>query len=189
MPLNRSFRAVARWLTPAAAAPLIATVAIVPAHAAPLVPNAPFKARTQAAGNRCLDADLGTITTLVTKVQLWDCNFGEQQVWNTRLWSNSTVAVWTRIRPNWCMDANPSGWNGTVVELRECNGSTGQQWQVRGLNSPYRIVHIPTGLCLEAAAATVGHNGSTIQLWDCNGQPHQGWATVYTAAPARPIFP
>lgn len=32
---------------------------------------------------RCLDADLGTITTLVTKVQLWDCNGQPHQGWAT----------------------------------------------------------------------------------------------------------
>ncbi|MFC5744358.1 ricin-type beta-trefoil lectin domain protein [Actinomadura rugatobispora] len=183
MSVSRSFRAAARWLAPIAAAPLIAIMTGGPAHAQPFQPNAKFIARTQHPAARCLDADLGTVGHLVTKVQLWDCNYQIQQNWNTGAWSNNTLGIWSSVSPFWCLDALPYGGNGTIVELRGCNGGLGQQWLVRGSSQPFRIVHVPTDRCLEAAAATVNANGSRMQLWDCNGQPHQGWWVTYVATP------
>jgi len=81
---------------------------------------------------------------------------------------------------NWkCLDADANaGWNGTKVQLWDCNAQSQQIWTLR--QDPYlpgyQIVNnrFP-GMCLNADdSAGTYPNGARVQLWEC----HDGWSNA-----------
>jgi hypothetical protein len=158
----------------AASAALLATWA-APAHAAN--PSGTFKWVSVKSG-RCTDADLNTIGSNGTKVQLWDCNGSRQQNWISS--NNGTIK---NSRSQKCLDAdlNTIGSNGTKVQLWDCNGSRQQKWAITPGASAgsHRIISVYNGRCVDADLNTIGGNGTRVQLWDCNSQPQQDWRTLY----------
>jgi hypothetical protein len=127
---------------------------------------------------RCVDADLNTIGSNGTKVQLWDCNRSAQQNWI--LYGDGTIRS---SKNGKCLDAdlNTIGSNGTKVQLWDCNGKLQQKWSISGgtTSATHRIVSQYTYRCVDADLNTIGGNGTKVQLWDCNSQPQQGWRTLY----------
>jgi hypothetical protein len=119
---------------------------------------------------QCLDADLATISSKGTKVQLWDCNGQKQQQWSIR--SDGTIGNGYNRR---CLDADIGTIrdNGTKVQMWACNGEKQQQWSAF---SDGTIRNGYNGRCLDADLTTIGHNGSKVQLWDCNDQKQQRWS-------------
>ncbi|MFI5532999.1 RICIN domain-containing protein [Kitasatospora sp. NPDC051853] len=73
---------------------------------------------------KCLDADLGTIGGNGTKVQLWDCNGWDNQIW---IWDGQTLQTKKNAR---VLDAdlNTIQYNGTKVQLWDRNGWSNQRW-------------------------------------------------------------
>ncbi|MFD0568033.1 RICIN domain-containing protein [Kitasatospora gansuensis] len=73
---------------------------------------------------RCLDADLGTINGNGTKVQLWDCNGWDNQIW---IWNGTTLQT---LKNNRVLDAdaNTIPRDGTRVQLWDRNGWDNQRW-------------------------------------------------------------
>lgn len=80
---------------------------------------------TNTQSGRCLDADLSTIGSNGTKIQLWNCTFANNQQWYTP--GDGTIR---NVQSGRCLDAdlNTIGSNGTKVQLWDCNGGRNQQW-------------------------------------------------------------
>jgi hypothetical protein len=142
-----------------------------PAISPDLTPAAAFVNRNSF---RCLDAAVQSINSNGTKMQLWDCNGGNQQGWRL---DSATLGQRTRIvnaHSGRCLDAavQSINSNGTKMQLWDCNGGDQQLWV---LNSLGEIRNAHSGRCLDAAVQSINNNGTTIQLWDCNGGSQQHW--------------
>ncbi|GAA1153635.1 hypothetical protein GCM10009664_21990 [Kitasatospora gansuensis] len=90
---------------------------------APGQPVGYYKIQTEK-NYRCLDADLGTINGNGTKVQLWDCNGWDNQIW---IWNGTTLQT---LKNNRVLDAdaNTIPRDGTRVQLWDRNGWDNQRW-------------------------------------------------------------
>ncbi|WP_405019996.1 RICIN domain-containing protein [Kitasatospora sp. NBC_00070] len=90
---------------------------------APGQPVGYYKIQTEK-NYRCLDADLNTINGNGTKVQLWDCNGWDNQIW---IWDGQTLQTKKNAR---VLDAdlNTINGNGTKVQLWDRNGWDNQRW-------------------------------------------------------------
>ena len=75
-----------------------------------------------------------------------------------------------------CLDSGVNGAkgrNGSIAQLRDCNGKAWQQWVMTGDG---RIRSRHDGRCLDADGnGTRDRNGAVVQLWDCNGNAWQKW--------------
>jgi serine/threonine protein kinase len=106
----------------------------------------------------CLD-DKAAQTAEGNPVQSWPCNNTSAQVW--------TVGVKGTLRVlNRCLRA--AGTADGAVQIRTCNGSAAEQWQVRIDGG---IVNVATGKCLE----NTGGWGSRPMLRACTGSASQRW--------------
>jgi hypothetical protein len=83
---------------------------------------------TNGGSNRCLDADTGTIGSNGTKVQLWSCSGGFNQLWLRRS-DGSIINGWSGR----CLDADLGtiGSDGTKVQLWDCWGGSNQKWNAK----------------------------------------------------------
>ncbi|MGW4651202.1 RICIN domain-containing protein [Kitasatospora sp. NPDC004289] len=74
--------------------------------------------------HRCLDADLNTIGGNGTRIQLWDCNGWDNQIW---IWDGHALQTKKNAR---VLDAdlNTIRYNGTYVQLWDRNGGSQQTW-------------------------------------------------------------
>ncbi|MFI9011428.1 RICIN domain-containing protein [Actinosynnema sp. NPDC053489] len=118
---------------------------------------------------RCLDADLGTIGTDGTKVQLWECHGDDNQLW--------TFEPHGLIRNNQsgrCLDAELAGTphNGTKVQLWTCHGDENQVWDYDADRQV--LVNYLSGRCLQADPGTA--NGTGVSLRDCQDRADQRWS-------------
>ncbi|MFI7407056.1 RICIN domain-containing protein [Streptomyces sp. NPDC049627] len=121
---------------------------------------------TGTGSGRCADINNNTITN-GTDAQLWDCNGGQNQVWQYNSTRKELV-----VYGNKCLDAYNGGTaNGTRVVIWDCNGQNNQKWN---LGSDGTITNVAAGRCLDAYGAATG-NGTKLVLWDCNGQSNQKW--------------
>jgi hypothetical protein len=78
-----------------------------------------------------------------------------------------------RTYANKCLGAYNNGTvNGTVVEIRDCNGQANQQWTV---NADGTIIGVQSGLCVDANNAATA-NGTKIVLWACGPADNQKWS-------------
>jgi lysophospholipase L1-like esterase len=115
---------------------------------------------------KCLDVN-GASTANGTKVQIWSCNGGVNQLW-------SAAADGTLRSMGACLDAAGLGTaNGTKVQIWACSGGANQVWQP--YNGGYR--NPVSGRCLDDPASSAT-DGTQLQLWDCNGGANQKWTTL-----------
>ncbi|WP_053851530.1 SGNH/GDSL hydrolase family protein [Streptomyces sp. NRRL B-24085] len=70
--------------------------------------------------------------------------------------------------------------NGTIAEIRSCDGSAAQTWSARS-DGTLRAL----GKCLDAAGRGTA-NGTKIVIWDCNGGTNQQWQT-YNGGYRNPV--
>jgi hypothetical protein len=146
-----------------------------------------FPIRTMASP-RCLDADVATIGSNGTQVQLWDCTANA----TSQKWSYHKIAdghyLIINARSGRCLDADVAtiGSNGTKVQLWTCTEAansfgyaTNQVWYRYLANGQNYWVNVdPRGnrRCLDADKGTIGSNGTKVQLWDCTAAaPGQDW--------------
>ncbi len=126
-----------------------------------------FQGLLHGLGGKCLDVN-GGATHDGAKVQLWDCNGSDAQVW-TYVDGEIRGPGGRCLDVTWANDAS-----GTPVQLWGCNGGVAQRWTwnedgtIQGLS----------GKCLDVANADTG-NGTQIQIWDCDGTPAQNWGPGY----------
>ncbi|MEE4545934.1 arabinofuranosidase catalytic domain-containing protein [Streptomyces sp. V4-01] len=127
------------------------------------VPNGPQGTIT-GPGGKCVDVAADDTGVNGAAVQLWDCqNWAEDQFWTHQ--SNGSLSTIGR-----CLDINGNGTAaGTQVELWDCNGVGGQNWQQRSDGS---LFNPQSGRCLDSPSGATG-NGTRLQIWDCNGSAAQ----------------
>ena len=112
---------------------------------------------------RCLDSPNAANGT---KVLLWDCTAGLNQLWVRQ--PNGSLQAHGQ-----CLDASGQGTTpGTVVAMWTCNGGANQQWK---FNADGSVVGVQSGLCLDVTGASTANN-SAIELWTCNGGANQHWS-------------
>ncbi|MET0237723.1 MAG: PHB depolymerase family esterase [Kibdelosporangium sp.] len=118
---------------------------------------------------KCLDVP-GQSTTPGTKVQIWDCHGGANQIWTAT--SAGELSVYSSASPR-CLDAEGGATTaGTAVIIWSCHGGTNQKWR---LNANGSVTATQSGLCLEVTGSSTA-NGAAVRLWTCNGQANQQWA-------------
>jgi hexosaminidase len=110
------------------------------------------------ASGRCADIP-GANTTDGTRLILWDCHGGANQVWSRP--GDGTIRAIGK-----CLDAASE-----LAAIRTCDGSARQQWTYDAATQELRA----GGKCLDAySGATV--NNTALILWPCHGGANQKWA-------------
>ncbi len=118
---------------------------------------------------KCLDVP-GQATTVGTRLQIWDCWGGANQIWSHTADAELTVYSGDSLR---CLDAEAGGSTaGTAVIIWSCHSGANQKWR---LNADGSVTGTQSGLCLEVAGASTA-NGAPVRLATCNGQSNQRWA-------------
>ncbi|SFF79840.1 Lysophospholipase L1 [Actinacidiphila alni] len=115
-------------------------------------------------GGTCVDVSGDDIGVNGAAVQLWACQpQAFDQHWTRG--ANGSLTVLGR-----CLDINGNGTAaGTKVELWDCNGVGGQNWQQRANGS---LFNPQSGRCLDSPSGATA-NGTRLQIWDCNGSAAQ----------------
>jgi hypothetical protein len=115
--------------------------------------------------NRCVDVP-GASQTSGTKVILFDCRPGVNQVWTY------TASKQLKVYGTMCLDGNGASGAGARVIIWGCHGGANQQWT---LNSDGTIRNGLSGLCLDAFGGGTA-NGTEIAMWPCNAAgSNQRW--------------
>lgn len=156
------------WVSPALSSGDVQGVQRTYGQGAAPTPGTPgFQGLLHGRGGKCLDVN-GGATDDGAKVQLWDCNGSDAQVWT---YEGGVI----RGPGGLCLDvawANDA--DGTPVQLWGCNGGVAQRWTwnhdgtIEGLS----------GKCLDVSGGGTA-NGTQIQLWPCNGTASQNWGPGY----------
>jgi hypothetical protein len=118
-------------------------------------------------GGKCVDVAADDTGGNLSAVQLWDCqSYAVDQHW----YHNANGSLRTLGR---CLDINGNGTaNGTQVELWDCNGVGGQNWQQQANGS---LLNPQSGRCLDSPSGATA-NGTRLQIYDCNGSAAQKFA-------------
>lgn len=116
-------------------------------------------------GGLCLDVHAPDQGKDGGRVQLWQCNGSDQQLWTQQ--GPRIVSLAGK-----CLDANLGTLkqNGGAVQVWACNGSVQQRWSWTGAQ-----VRSGGGKCLDANLGALRQNGDVVQLWDCNKAVQQRW--------------
>ncbi|WP_312873149.1 extracellular catalytic domain type 1 short-chain-length polyhydroxyalkanoate depolymerase [Kibdelosporangium persicum] len=118
---------------------------------------------------KCLDVP-GQATTAGTRLQIWDCHGGPNQIWSHTAADELTVYAGDSLR---CLDAEGGGTAaGTAVIIWTCHGGPNQKWR---LGADGSVTGTQSGLCLEVVGASTA-NGAPVRLATCDGQSDQRWA-------------
>ncbi|WP_130491901.1 ricin-type beta-trefoil lectin domain protein [Motilibacter rhizosphaerae] len=121
---------------------------------------------TNVAAGRCLDVP-GFATTPGTALDLWECNGGGNQAFDV------TAAGELRIYGGSCVQP-VAGTAGSAAEIRPCDGSAAQHWQVQESGAIASVGY--PGLCLETVGGGTG-NGTAVEVGTCDGRSGQSWST------------
>jgi poly(hydroxyalkanoate) depolymerase family esterase len=124
-----------------------------------------------AGAGKCLDVP-GQSTTPGTRVQIWDCHGGANQIWTRTTAGELSVYSGASRR---CVDAEGGGTTaGTAVIVWSCHGGTNQKWR---LNADGSVTATQSGLCMEVTGSSTA-NGALVRLWTCTGGSNQRWAVA-----------
>ena len=99
------------------------------------------------------------------RVQVWECNNSQQQIWS---FVNGTLQSGAGL----CLDVHaPDQFdNGGRVQVWGCNNSQQQTWSfVNG------TLQSGAGLCLDVHAPDQFNDGGRVQVWRCNNSQQQKW--------------
>ncbi len=120
-------------------------------------------------GSKCVDVAADDTGGNASAVQLWDCQSSAiDQHW----FHNSNGSLRTLGR---CLDiVGNSSANGALVELWDCNGIGGQNWQQQADGS---LKNPQSGRCLDAPNGASA-NGTRLRIWDCNGSAAQKYPLI-----------
>ena len=135
--------------------------------------------------SKCLEADLGHITTNGDAAQIWDCwNDPGNQKWRLMqidgLYGTSGIYKIVNQDSGKCLESNLAySGNGTPVQLWDCWADPGnQQWRQEPIAPTIynpvpgeRLVNVLTGQCLDADLGHINTNGARLQLWNCWNDP------------------
>src|SRR6266545_4445608 len=115
---------------------------------------------------RCLDIPNGS-TGNGTRVQLWDCTGGANQVWQPQLGGMLKNPASGR-----CLDVAGAGTtDGTPLQIFDCTGTANQLWWTLPNGS---IQNPVSNRCLTAVNWGTA-NGTGIQIWGCTNDWPQRW--------------
>jgi RHS repeat-associated protein len=115
---------------------------------------------------RCLDI-FGGGTANGTRVQLYDCHGGANQVWQPQL-----GGMLKNPQSGRCLEAAGAGTtDGTPLQIFDCTGAANQLWWTLPNGSLQNPV---SGRCLTAVSWGTA-NGTPIQLWGCTEDWPQRW--------------
>jgi hypothetical protein len=135
---------------------------------------------TLRASGKCLDA-AGAGTSNGTRVNLFDCHGGPNQ-----LWRPGGGGLLVNPVSNRCLDAVGGDTStGTPLQLSDCSGAAGQRWALPSLatTAAGRFGALG-GTCVEVADGDA--SAGTVQLNSCTGGDRQGWA-VHTDGTIRTL--
>ena len=125
--------------------------------------------------NKCLDADSNTWYNDGGIVQVWTCNYQQNQHW----WMSYPGTYNTTIQtpgppqgPAKCLDAWPVAGapGGYRISVWSCNGGDQQRWDTSG----HSLRNLMWNKCLDIDT-TADYNGAPVTLRDCNGAAGQAW--------------
>ncbi|GLW12637.1 hypothetical protein Misp01_77650 [Microtetraspora sp. NBRC 13810] len=134
-----------------------------------------FSGRVHA--SQCLDVDINAGGANGSKVQVWQCNGSQQQLW---FWWLDGYLESARFRGK-CLDADliGGGANGTRLQLWSCNGSSQQVfWMYANDLAIYNERFYGGGNTVADRNATIPGNGAQVQLWQKNFQSQQWWSVT-----------
>ncbi|MBD0739392.1 hypothetical protein BGM09_07990 [Streptomyces sp. CBMA29] len=115
-------------------------------------------------GATCVDVSGDDTGVNGAPVQLWTC---QPQAFDQRWKHNANGSLETLGR---CLDIIGNGTAiGTQVELWDCDGVGGQNWQQRSDGS---LFNPQSGRCLDSPGGATA-NGTRLQIYDCNGSAAQ----------------
>jgi hypothetical protein len=90
--------------------------------------------------------------------------------------SGSNWKIAMKANTNKCLHPVNNGTaNGTMIEIRDCNGSSNQAWKatVSGTGTGnYVFRNVAANRCLDVTGNSTA-NSARMELWDCNGQNNQ----------------
>lgn len=118
-------------------------------------------------------------------VQMWDCNYNSNQLWNSSGPSSHYLEVRTPAPPdgpNKCLDAwpnSPGSYTAYNVSVWDCNGGDQQRWDDTVCWDSWcqwkTLRNVKFNLCLDIADTT-GYNGTPLTLRDCGHYQGMYWA-------------
>lgn len=137
--------------------------------------TAPILHPISGADSKCVDVAGNDLQTDGQAVQLWDCQnmvTGAPGGYTEALdqqWSYSPADQSLRTLGR-CLgvDGNVTT-EGTLVELRTCNGVNGQKWVPQANGS---ILNPASGYCLDDPNG-ITDDGTVLRIWECNSAPAQ----------------
>ena len=133
-----------------------------------------------AASGKCLDADANFLRFNGDRVQLWDCNGGDNQQWRPlpNRDNQGTIRL-ENAADGKVLDADANGiWNnGDKVQLWDWTGAGEQRWfmEYNPSTNAYRFRNLVDNKYLDADANQVWNNGGRVQVWDGWGGANQIW--------------
>ncbi|WP_370942876.1 RICIN domain-containing protein [Amycolatopsis sp. cg5] len=129
-------------------------------------------------GERCLDADTGTLWENGTTVALWDCDeYAANQGWYVDQAADGTITL-ENAASGRVLDADLDtiGENGTKVQLWDRNGWNNQKWKFYLSESDDLIIENQESFqVLDADGNSIYEPGTPVQLWDYTGGGNQLW--------------
>jgi hypothetical protein len=133
-----------------------------------------------AQSGKCLDADGNHLDQNGDRVQLWDCNGGDNQKWYLEPVNpqNPSQFRLRNVADQKCLDADANGLNnnGDKVQLWGCGSGLEQRWLVyHGSGNDLVFKNMADGKVLDADANGINNNGDRVQVWDWWGGANQIW--------------
>jgi ricin-type beta-trefoil lectin protein/GLTT repeat-containing protein len=109
--------------------------------------------------------------TAVQQYASWE---GDPQKFNI-LASGSNWKITMKANNAKCVGpvSNGTG-NGTMMEIQDCNGGSGQAWSVtaNASNGAFTFKNVASGRCLDVTGKSTA-DGARMEIYDCNGQTNQ----------------
>ncbi|MEW2135278.1 LamG-like jellyroll fold domain-containing protein [Streptomyces sp. NPDC005409] len=155
----------------------ISNLAVYPYAAPVTAPQAAGPIHLTQAAAHCVDNDFNRLVD-GNKIQIAGCNGTAAQQFQVA--NDGTVR-----NQGMCLNASNGGVaNGTLIELRTCDGSAGsQQFLPRADGGIY---HPASGRCLDLGSFNTTP-GTPLGLWDCNPSPAQRWTVPLLGTAPLPL--
>jgi len=123
-----------------------------------------------------MDVDLSGGIKNGARIQLWECNGHESQLW---YFDSGTDAIKWAGDANYCIDSGSTLKPGTQLYLWDCNALEQQYWWYdQGSRTIFLAKSASSAsdasFCMDLSGGMTDL-GRPIQLWGCDGWPNQKW--------------
>ncbi|HKT02129.1 MAG TPA: RICIN domain-containing protein [Rugosimonospora sp.] len=160
-----------RWLSVGVAA-LLGGLILAPAAAANAADS--WGKAANAGNGQCIDVKTEDGTGNGARVQEWNCNGGDEQLWVRASSADGTVNLVNKWTGKCLQPIGGSPVIGATMEVWDCNGSRAQQWTFTG-SGPRMIHNLNSGLCLRVPT-TDRINGRWLDQQPCDpGNTLETW--------------